>query len=326
MLDMKEKIKRMFPNLTGLWNLHKHKQLVYKSIREPVSMKESEYPNYLERFYERRTGHQLNLDNPQRFTEKVQWRKLNDRDVVYSLLSDKYRVREWVEKKIGNEYLVPLLGCWNHFYEIDFDTLPQQFVLKTNNGCHSNIIVKDKTAFLREKWLAQRKMEYWLCSDFFYDGLELHYRDIRPVIIAEKLLKPEAGEDCLTDYKIHCFDGTPFVCQVIKGRATKETLDFYDTEWKHLDLAHPAFPNSEKTDHKPSQYNQMLSIASKLSQGLKYVRVDLYNTENRVYFGEMTFTPASGTERYIPDQWDYIMGDQWDIHSQQVNHSVVMDF
>ena len=320
----KEKIREKYPNFAEYCTLIKHKRNVYNRTHKQKKLKESEYPSYLKVFYKNITGHQLNIDEPERFTEKIQWRKLYDRDSVYTLLSDKYRVREWVKSKIGDEYLIPLLGHWNHFDEIDFSLLPDQFVLKTNNGCHENIIVKDKEKFLRKKWAARKTMEYWLTSPTYYDGLELHYKDIPPEIIAEEYLKPGIGEDCLIDYKFHCFNGKPFVCQVIEGRTSKETLDFYDSDWNHLSIAHPAFPNTTHIKEKPLNYDLMLELASKLSRGFQYVRVDLYSTD-KVYFGEMTFTPASGTERYVPDDWDYEMGRQWDIHTEQINHAVVLN-
>ena len=322
--SVKDSIRHIFPNLIDYVALCKNKRAIYNKVQEIKLLDESQYPLYLKQFYEFKTGHSLNIKNPMRFTEKVQWRKLNDRDEIYSLLSDKYRVRKWVEKKIGYEYLVPLIGHWSKFDDIDFGLLPDQFVLKTNNGCHANIIVKNKKAFLRSKWVAKQKMNYWLNSLSFYEGLELHYGKIQPEIIAEKYIEPADSEDCLVDYKFHCFDGEPFVCQVIRGRTTKETIDFYDMNWTHLSLAHLVYPNTQGNIEKPRNYELMKRIAMKLSKGFQYVRVDLYSTD-KVYFGEMTFTPANGTERYIPDEWDFQMGEKWDITVKQINRSVVMD-
>ena len=323
--EIKNKAKKLFPNLIGLCFLQKQKRNTYIKICEPLGLDQSEYPAYLQRFYKERTGHPLNLDNPQRYTEKIQWRKLYDRDSIYTLLSDKYTVREWVKNKIGEEYLIPLLGKWDHFDQIEFDQLPDRFVLKTNNGCHSNIIVKDKNQFLRQRWIAKKKMEYWMTSQACYEGLELHYKDIQPLIIAEEFMEPESGEDCLTDYKIHCFNGTPFVFEVIEGRTTRETVDLYDTNWKHLPVTELPFPNSDQERNKPGNLEKMLEIASELSKGFQYVRVDLYSTD-KVYFGEMTFTPTNGLDRYAPDEWDYVMSEKWDIHTEQVDHTIVTAF
>ena len=321
-IKMKEKIREKYPNFADYWTLIKHKKDVYNRTHKQIKLKESDYPLYLETFYNNRTGHQLCINDPKRFTEKIQWRKLYDKDSVYTFLSDKYKVREWVKSKIGEEYLIPLLGHWNHFDEIDFSLLPNQFVLKTNNGCHENYIVKNKEEFLRKKWVARKTMEYWLTSPIYYDGLELHYKDIPPLIIAEEYLEPKQGDSCLVDYKFHCFNGKPFTCQVIEGRTTKETVDVYDINWNHLPIKHPAFPNTNQKRDKPLNYDLMLELATKLSQGFQYVRVDLYSTDH-VFFGEMTFTPANGAERYIPDSWDLEMGKQWKINVEQVNHSIV---
>ena len=323
MAIVKKIIKQLCPNIVGIWHLIIHRRNVNKRIKDSKRLDEIEYSAYLERFYETKTKHHLNLDNPQRYTEKLQWRKIYDRHDIYSWLSDKYRVRKWVEEKIGSEYLVPLLDHWKQFDEIDFDKLPDQFVLKTNNGCHANIIVKNKQEFMRSKWSAKKLMQYWLKSNEYLDGLELHYANITPEIIAEKYMEPGKGEDCLTDYKFHCFCGEPFVCEVIRGRTSQETIDIYDMEWKHLPISLPPYPNTESNKECPPNYNLMIEIARKLSQGFQYVRVDLYNTD-KVYFGEMTFTPTNGVDIFVPDEWDYKLGKLWNIHTEQVNESIVI--
>ena len=323
-MQIKKTIELSFPNLAGYYKYIRQKRYLLDITHVPASLDESDYPLYLKQFYEKKAGHQLNLEKPERFTEKVQWRKLYDKDEIYSTLSDKYCVREWVSKKIGGEYLIPLLGCWNHFNEIDFSKLPDQFVLKTNNSCHANIIVKSKKQFLRGKWSAGRMMEYWLTSPQYYYGLELHYKRIKPLIIAEEYIKPEKGKSCLTDYKFHCFNGNPFMCEVIDDRTTSEVVDYYDMNWKHLPLSNPPFPVNNSTKPIPEHYDEMVALARHLSRGFQYVRVDLYSTD-KVYFGEMTFTPANGTDKYDPDEWDYHMGKLWDINAVQIDHSIVMN-
>lgn len=322
-MQIKKVLNESFPNLSGYYKLIRQKRYIRSITHTPASLDESDYPAYLQHYYETKTGHQLNLEKPERFTEKVQWRKLYDRDEIYSLMSDKLRVREWVGNKIGSEYLVPVLGCWNHFNEIDFSILPDQFVLKTNNGCHANIIVKNKKQFLRGKWAAGKTMEYWMTSPWYYYGLEFHYKGIKPLIIAEEFLQPEKGKACLTDYKFHCFNGTPLMCEVIGDRTTTEVVDYYDMDWNHIPLTNPPFPQSSDTKPIPNHYEEMVQLAKKLSQGFQYVRVDLYSTD-KVYFGEMTFTPACGIDKYDPDEWDYHMGELWDINAVQINRSVVM--
>ncbi len=320
---IKHKLKMAFPNLYGDLLFFQYRRKDYKNTHKLLRLNEADYSSYLNEFYERKTGYKLNLDHPERFSEKVQWRKLNDRNEIYSLLSDKYQVRQWVEKKIGSQYLIPLLGCWNSFDDIDFNTLPDQFVLKTNNYCHTNIIVKNKNTFLREKRIARKKISYWLHSCSYYYGLELHYKNIKPLIIAEQYLHPKNADDDLADFKFHCFSGTPFMCEVINGRYSRETVDYFDINWKHLPIMNPPFPNSIYTMEKPTNYDLMVELATKLSQGFAYVRVDLYNNGN-IYFGEMTFTPANGNDKYDPDEWDYRLGALWDIHSIQIDRDKII--
>lgn len=312
MSTMKDTIKTLFPNLTDTINLELQKKEDRKTIKKIQSLKEEEYPAFLKGIYESRTGKELNLDNPERFTEKIQWRKLYDRNPLYSELSDKYLVRKWVEDKIGSGYLVPLIGVWEDFDQIDFKKMPDQFVLKTNNASHTNIIVADKEQFMRRKWSAKRRMEYWLNVPFaLLEGLELHYQGIRPLIIAEKYLQPENQKSSLTDYKFHCFNGVPYLCQVIADRSNGETIDFYNNEWEHMAIIRPPYRNAEKKMEKPENHDLMIRLASELSMGFQYVRVDLYEHAGKIYFGEMTFTPASGMMKFEPDEWDYKLGALW---------------
>ena len=324
MPGVKSIIKSLFPNTIDTLNLERQKRTERIKIEQFHNLDETDYPETLRALYKNRTGHELDLKEPKRFTEKVQWRKLYDNDPVYSTLSDKYAVREWIEKKIGREYLIPLIGKWEHFGDIDFSQMPDRFVLKTNNASHTNIIVKDKRKFMRRKWSAGRRMEYWLKTPFsFTEGIELHYLTIKPVIIAEQFIEPEDGENALPDYKFHCFSGIPVLCQVISGRFSRETIDFYDENWEHISLARPPYPNNNSARAKPHNYELMLHLAKRLSEGFKYVRVDLYESNEKVYFGELTFTPASGMMKFNPDEWDYRLGEMWDTHSEQIDHSKV---
>lgn len=324
MESIKTCFQRCFPNLSDYIYLQKLKRQNNKTIKSNQSLDESEYPDFLCREYKQKTGHELNLQDPRRLTEKIQWRKLYDRDIVYSVLSDKYNVRKWVEERIGPEYLIPLLGTWKHFNEIDFHSLPDQFVLKTNNASHTNMVVTDKKMFMKRKWSAGKTFQYWLTTPFSYlEGLELHYCTINPIIIAEQYIQPETGKRELSDYKFHCFDGTPFLCQVISDRLHGETIDFYDSEWKHIPIERVPYPNASNSSEKPINYDCMIQLASELSKGFRYVRVDLYNRAGTIYFGEMTFTPGSGYMVFAPDEWDYRMGDLWDIHSAQIDRESI---
>jgi hypothetical protein len=180
--------------------------------------------------YKKAIGHDLDWSNLKTYTEKMQWEKLFHKDKRKTDLTDKYLVRDWVSKKIGPEYLIPMLDVWDSFSEIDFDKLPNQFVLKTNHGSGTNVIVKDQSAMSRKK--IKRKFDYWMSLDFAYTTMfEMHYSDIQPKIIAEKYLETELGE--LQDYKFLCFDGVPYYCWVDLGRysSRKRSRTVFDMEW-----------------------------------------------------------------------------------------------
>ena len=320
--SIKDRFKGLFPDMFNYLSFLKQKRLVNEKTQEVRALDEKDYPEYLARYFEKKLGYPLNLEEPRTISEKVQWRKLYDRDPVYAFLSDKYRVRKWVEEKIGAEYLVPLVGCWEHFDEIDFDTFPQQFVIKTNNGTQSNIIVKDKKEFLKRKRSSGIATEYWLNPTEFLYGLELHYFDIKPLIIAEQYLQPVGGKSDLTDYKFFCFNGKPFVCEAIENRSSNETIDFYDLDWNHIPVARPPHSVNKNVSPKPAHYDEMVKLAGILSKGFQFVRVDLYDN-NGIYFGEMTFTPASGLLPFDPKDLEYQLGDLWDIHGKQTDYSEV---
>ena len=240
-------------------------------------------------------GCHLNLDDPQTFNEKIQWLKLYDATPLKTRLSDKYLVRDWVKEKIGEEYLIPLLGVWDCFDDIDFSSLPDKFVLKCNHGSGMNIVVKNKSKFDKEK--AKCKIDKWMKTNYaFAAGFEMQYEKIVPKIIAEEYI--QQFNDNLMDYKIHTFNGIPKIIQVIGDRnieAHKAKIAHFNTKWELQKVMHHAYGNYEKLPEKPENFEKMLEIAAKLAEGFQYVRVDLYNLSGKILFGEMTFTPASGT-------------------------------
>ena len=274
----------------------------------------------LEKLYSERSNRPLHLDAPVRLTEKIQWRKIYDESPVYTMLSDKYACRAWVEKKIGKEYLVPLLGVWDKFEDINPSALPEQFVLKTNNGCRTNLVVTDRSELDWDK--AQKSFQKWLKMPFWCFNYEPHYRAIEPKIIAEEFL-PSNMESGLTDYKFYCFSGAPVFCQVITGRTSTECIDFFDMEWKHCSFVglNPKCKNAPLPIPKPEQFEELKEVARKLSEGFAFVRVDLYNTNGKVYFGEMTFTPSGGYGGFNPDEWDERLGNLWDLTIPQVGEA-----
>ena len=229
----------------------------------------------------------FNIDYPQTFNEKIQWLKLYDSTPIKTRLADKYLEREWVKEKIGEKYLIELLGAYDTFDEIDFKKLPKQFVIKCNHGCGYNIIVKDKSKLdIKE---ARKKINAWMKENYaFRFGCELQYRDIKPKIIVEKYLENK-NHDFLTDYKFYCFNGNPKYLQIISSRTEKEhKTSFYDQNWTKQSFYDNLFEN--KVLEKPQNYQQMINLAQKLSQDFSYVRVDFYVLDDgTIKFGEMTF-------------------------------------
>ena len=263
------------------------------------------YIRELKDWYKQSTGMSLCLENPQTFNEKIQWLKIYDSTPLKTRLADKFLVRDWVKEQIGEQYLIPLLGVWDQFDQIDFDRLPDQFVLKANHGCGWNIIVKDKNVL--DKAEAKRKMDKWLNTNFaFCNGLELHYKDIPPRIIAEAFLENEGRE--LYDYKIWCFNGKPEFIVFMADRHIELKVAFYDPGWNRLPFVY-TFPRYEKSAPKPENLDEMLKLAEALSKDFIHARVDFYALDDgSVKFGEMTFTTASGECRWNPPEYDLIVG------------------
>lgn len=243
-----------------------------------------------------RGGAKLDLDNPKTFNEKIQWIKLNDIDELKTRTADKYLVRDWVKEKIGGQYLIPLLGVNDSPDEIDYDKLPDQFVIKCNHGSGWNIIVKDKNSL--DKIAVKNKLNTWLKQTYGVMGFEMQYAHIKPKIIIEKKIENN-GFDDLFDYKIFCFSGNPlyieFMFDRFKGGKKSVT---YNREWQKQPFSYDA-PMADKDIEKPDNLEQILDLAEKLSQGFKFVRVDLYRlNDGTIYFGEMTYTPMGGTARW----------------------------
>lgn len=249
------------------------------------------------------TGETLNLENPSTFNEKIQWLKLYDSTALKTKLADKYLVREWVAQQIGEEYLIPLLGVWDHFDEIDFDKLPQQFVLKANHGSGWNIIVKDKSKL--DKTDAKEKFDLWMTQNYsFQAGLELHYMNIPPKIIAEEYIE---NMDDLYDYKFMCFDGKVAFLWVDTERYTNHRRTLYDLSWNQK-KEFICYPPSEQTIKRPDNLDEMISLAEKLSQGFSHVRVDFYEIDGNVRFGELTFTSETGVALITPPEFHQELG------------------
>lgn len=247
------------------------------------------------------------MSNPNRFSEKLQWLKINDRNPVYTTMVDKITAKEWASSIIGKEHIIPLLGTWERAEDIDFDALPKQFVLKCNHDSHSIIICKDKDKLdipaARHDLAASMKK-----NQYYAEGRQWPYLDVRPRILAEKYMEDKLlGE--LRDYKFFTFNGEPEMMYVATGRGSGQTYgDFFDMNYRHQDLRidHEMSPVCPE---KPETFEAMKEAARKLAQGVPQVRVDFYEVNGQYYFGEMTFFHCSGFVSFRPDEWDAKLGE-----------------
>lgn len=257
--------------------------------------------------YRAEFGKKLNLKKPETFNEKLQWLKLYDRNPYYSQLVDKYEAKEIVAKMIGKEHIIPTYGIWNNTEDIEYDKLPESFVLKTTHDSHSIVICKDKREFdsNKAKILLQRSLK----KKYFYGGREWPYKNVKPRIIAEQYMSN--NETGLNDYKVHCFNGEPRFVLVCTNRYTKTGLQeaFYNLQWEKIPVSRPECSADKVDVEKPEQLEEMLNMSRTLSKGIPFVRVDFYIIGGTVYFGEMTFFPASGYKRFVPDEYDKKFGD-----------------
>ena len=230
----------------------------------------------------------INWKNPKTFNEKLQWLKLHDRRSEYTQMVDKCLVRDYIKEMIGEQYLIPLLGRYEKFDDIDFEQLPNQFVLKCNHGSHCSMICKDKNLLNVEE--ARRNFNRWLRKNYFWVYREYPYKNVRPCIICEKFVTNDG--DVPEDYKVFCFDGEPQLVRVDVGRFTDCTYNFYTLAWKRSEIK--MGPLSAKDTPKPDCLGEMLLLSSKLSKGIKHLRVDWYVVKGKLYFGELTFYNAGG--------------------------------
>ena len=251
-----------------------------------------------------RCGQKLDLKLPKTFSQKIQWLKLYYRNPLFTQLADKYSVRRYVAEKIGEEYLVPLFGVYEAVSEIDFDALPEKFALKGTHGSTWNILCHDKKQLNWEE--AKEKMDRWLHTNFYDYSREWVYKNIKPRIVCEKLLEMPSGE-AMWDYKIFCFNGLPKYIVVDVGRFSEHTRNVYDLEWD-LQPVFYTYPPSSSPLPKPEQLPKMLELASILSQESPFARIDFYIHEARIYFGEITFYPASGFMPWRPREFDETVG------------------
>lgn len=246
------------------------------------------------------------LKKPSTYNEKLNWLKLHDHNPVYPTLVDKYEAKEYVARIIGNEYIIPTLGVWDTFDDIDFEKLPNQFVLKCTHDSEGLVIVKDKKKL--DKNAAKEKIEAALKQNFYYIGREWPYKDVRPRIIAEQYMEDHVDGE-LRDYKFFCFDGEPKAMFIASDRASDHVkFDYYDLKFNHLDIKQK-YPHAQEALRKPVTFEKMIDFSKILSKGFSHVRVDFYEVDGHLYFGELTFYHFSGFMPFEPDRWDKVFGD-----------------
>ena len=258
----------------------------------------------INKLYVKKSGKNIDWNNPLSYTEKVNYSKLYGATKKKSYLTDKVAVREWVKEKIGEEYLIPLWGIYNSFEEIPFGELPDQFVIKCNHDSASVYVCDDKNKI--NKKILKKQYDFFLKRNFAYMTCEMHYKCIPHKIMVEKYM----GK-AICDYKFLCFNGKPEFCWVDIDRYGNHKRNIYDMDWNLQPFNQMTYGNSPQNIAKPKQFEKMKQIVEILCEGFDHVRVDLYIVDDRVYFGEMTFTNGSGTEMITPIEWDKKLGNLW---------------
>lgn len=260
---------------------------------------------YLKSVFKAETGYSLDLEHPKTYNEKLQWIKINDRNPKYTMLTDKYKVRNYIKDTIGEEYLVPLIGMYKKTDDIPWDSLPDRFVLKCNHASGTNIICKDKAALNTNE--VAKQLEVWLKRNAYWGAREWCYKNIDPCIICEEFIETEDG-NTPDDYKFMCFNGVPRIIQVHHDRFGDHTLTYYTPEWEKLELKRIDAKESLEIVKKPEKLDEMMSIARILSSEMYFARIDLYCTNGRIYFGEITLYPTGGFSTFTTYEDDLKLG------------------
>jgi hypothetical protein len=273
---------------------------------------------FLKLDYRFATNEALDLENPKTFDEKMNWLKLYNRRPEYTQMVDKYEVRQYVEEKIGAEYLIPLYDVWDSVEEIEWDSLPNQFVLKTTHDSGGVVICEDKESFDREA--AKETLSQSLDYNYFNEGREWPYKNVKPRIIAEKYM--ESANEEFKDYKFFCFNGTVKMTQVLTDINSDEKVsqNFYDRDWNLMPLEEGSFPNSSEAMDPPYNYEKMIEIAETLAEDIPFVRVDLYEIDREIYFGEMTFFPNKGQNTFEPEEYNNILGSWLKLPDEKIEN------
>lgn len=262
---------------------------------------------YLELIFPMRTGYKLNLDNPQTYNEKLQWLKLYDRNPAYPKMVDKYEAKKYVAEIIGEEHIIPTLGIYNNVDEIDFSKLPNQFVLKCTHDSGGIVVCKDKNKLDLEE--AKKKLARGIRKNYYKTNREWPYKNVHPRIIAEQYMEDPKSHE-LSDYKWFCFNGEPKAMFIATDRFTpgvETKFDFFDMEFNHLPFTN-GHPNTSIPIQKPEGFEEMKELARKLSKNIPHARIDFYDINGKIYFGEITFFHWSGMKPFKPVEWDYTFG------------------
>ena len=250
----------------------------------------------------------LDLENPKTYNEKLQWLKLHDRKPEYCQMVDKYEAKKYIAKIIGKEYIIPTLGVYDSFDEIDFDKLPKQFVIKCTHDSGGLVICRDKDTLDIKK--AKKKITDCLKKNYYYVGREWPYKDVRPRIIVEKYMEDKESES-MRDYKLFCFDGKPEIMYLSEGLENHATasMSFYDMDFKLTDCKRSDYKLIDYTPKKPKNWAKMKKFSSILSNGIPHIRVDWYEINGKLYFGELTLFTCSGLVPFEDERWDRKLGD-----------------
>ena len=262
---------------------------------------------FLKRLYAIQMGEELNLENPVTYTEKLQWLKLFDHRLEYTTMVDKYEAKKFVSDRIGEQYVIPLLGVWENVDDIDFAALPNQFVLKTTHDSGALVICKDKARLDIDA--AKKRLAYFMKRRYYDCNREWPYKNVKPRIIAETYMEDSKYKE-LRDYKFFTFGGVPKVLYIVQGRGRGEptVADFFDMDFNHLSVTID-HDMADILPEKPECFEEMKRLAAVLSQGTPQLRVDFYEVDGKVYFGEMTFFHCSGMEQFHPEEWNRTFGD-----------------
>ena len=273
---------------------------------------------YLQLYYLAKLKKVLHLKNPKSFNEKLQWLKLYDRKKIYTTMVDKYEVKKYVADKIGDSYIIPTLGVWDKAEDIDFEKLPDRFVLKCTHDSGGLVVCRDKSRLDLDR--TREILQKSLRNDFYSEAREWPYKNVKRRIIAEKFMEDENQKNGLIDYKFYCFDGKPRFLYVSKGLEDHATasISFLDLDWSFSPFQRSDYKGFETLPEKPAGYETMLKLAEQLSAGFSFLRVDLYEIGEKIYFSELTFTPCGGTMTFTPPEWDDKIG-QWLILPNKTN-------